>query len=493
MSIRTFIDRPLLSMVISVIIVVLGAISLVSLPIEKYPDIAPPTINVWADYPGASAEAVQKSVVAPLEEAINGVENMTYMKSTADNGSGSITIFFKQGCNADMAAVNVQNRVTQAQAQLPSEVLKIGVTTEKQQPGMLRMLALVSPNGTYDENFLSNYFLNNLKPAILRIQGVGKVEVFGSPYALRIWLKPDVMARHKLVPADIQQVFQEQNVEASVGSLGANSDNVYQYTLRYTGRKNEISEYENLIISSKATGEELRLKDVADIELGQADYIYQESVNGHPGVMGQVSQTAGSNATQINKNIDKLLEEVKQTLPKDIAILSFNNTNDFLFASMHEVIETLVIAILLVLVVVYFFLQNFRATLIPAVGIIVSLIGTFAFMQAAGFSINLLTLFALVLVIGTVVDDSIVVVEAVQQRFDAGYKSAHKAAVDAMHGLTAALFTTSLVFMVIFIPVSFLGGTTGVFYRQFGLTMAVSVGISFINAITMSPASVPWC
>ena len=488
MSIRTFIDRPLLSMVISVIIVVLGAISLVSLPIEKYPDIAPPTINVWASYPGASAEAVQKSVVAPLEEAINGVENMTYMKSTADNGSGSITIFFKQGCNADMAAVNVQNRVTQAQAQLPSEVLKIGVTTEKQQPGMLRMLALVSPNGTYDENFLSNYFLNNLKPAILRIQGVGKVEVFGSPYALRIWLKPDVMARHKLVPADIQQVFQEQNVEASVGSLGANSDNVYQYTLRYTGRKNEISEYENLIISSKATGEELRLKDVADIELGQADYIYQESVNGHPGVMGQVSQTAGSNATQINKNIDKLLEEVKQTLPKDIAILSFNNTNDFLFASMHEVIETLVIAILLVLVVVYFFLQNFRATLIPAVGIIVSLIGTFAFMQAAGFSINLLTLFALVLVIGTVVDDSIVVVEAVQQRFDAGYKSAHKAAVDAMHGLTAALFTTSLVFMVIFIPVSFLGGTTGVFYRQFGLTMAVSVGISFINAITMSPA-----
>ncbi len=488
MNIRTFIDRPLLSMVISVIIVVLGVISLVSLPIEKYPDIAPPTIYVSASYPGASAEAVQKSVVAPLEEAINGVENMTYMKSSADNGSGTITIYFKQGCNADMAAVNVQNRVTQAQAQLPSEVLKIGVTSEKQQPGMLRMLALVSPGGTYDENFLGNYFYNNLKPAIQRIQGVGKVEVYASPYALRIWLKPDVMARHKLVPADIQQVFAEQNVEASVGTLGANSDNVYQYTLRYTGRKNDISEFENLIISSEATGEELRLKDVADIELGQSDYNFTNNVNGHPGVMGQISQTAGSNATQINKQIDELLEEVKKTLPKDVEILSFNNTNDFLFASMHEVVETLIIAIILVLIVVYFFLQNFRATLIPAVGIIVSLIGTFAFMQAAGFSINLLTLFALVLVIGTVVDDSIVVVEAVQQRFDAGYKSAHKAAVDAMSGLTSALLTTSLVFMVIFIPVSFMGGTTGVFYRQFGLTMAVSVGISFINAISMSPA-----
>ena len=488
MTIKTFIDRPLLSIVINVIIVALGLICVRSLPIEKYPDIAPPTIYVWASYPGASAEAVQKSVVAPLEEAINGVENMTYMTSSADNGSGSVTIYFKQGSNADMAAVNVQNRVTQAQSQLPSEVLQIGVTTEKQQPGMLRILALESPNGTYDENFLSNYFYNNIKPAILRIQGVGKVEVWGGKYALRIWLKPDVMARHGLVPSDITAVLSEQNVEASIGSLGENSANVYQYVLRYTGRKSELSEFENLVISSSATGEELLLKDVAEIELGQSDYSFSNRINGHTGVMAQISQISGSNATKINLEIDKLLDELKQTMPSDIEFVSFNNTNDFLFASIRQVVESLILAILLVLVVVYFFLQDFRATLIPAIGIIVSLIGTFAFLSVAGFSINLITLFALVLVIGTVVDNSIVVVEAVQARFDAGYKSPYKAAVDAMSGLTTALFTTTLVFMVIFIPVSFMGGTTGIFYKQFGLTMAVAVGLSFVNAITLSPA-----
>lgn len=475
-------------MVISVIIVALGVIALTSLPVERYPDIAPPAINVWASYPGASAETVLKSVVTPLEEAINGVDGMTYMKSSASNGSGSITVFFEQGANADLAAVNVQNRVIQAQAQLPAEVLQIGVSTEKQQPGQLRIIALESPNGTYDENFLSNYFHNNLRPAILRIKGVGKVEVWGSQYALRIWLKPDVMARYKLMPSDISAVLAEQNIETSVGALGQNSDNVFQYVLRYTGRKTEVSEFENLVIASLPTGEELHLKDVADIELGQSDYDYASSINSHPGVMGSVHQVAGSNATKINLAIDKLLDELNQKLPKDVKIVTFDNTNDFLFASIREVIITLLIAMVLVLVVVFLFLQDFRATLIPALGILVSLIGTFAFMKVAGFSVNLLTLFALVLVIGTVVDDSIVVVEAVKANFDAGYQLAYKAAVDAMKGLAVTLFTTTLVFMVIFIPVSFMGGTTGIFFKQFGISMAVAVGISFINALTLAPA-----
>jgi HAE1 family hydrophobic/amphiphilic exporter-1 len=488
MTVKTFIDRPLLSIVISVFIVALGVIALTSLPVEKYPDIAPPAINVWASYPEASAETVQKSVVTPLEEAINGVEGMTYMKSSASNGSASVTVFFEQGSNADMAAVNVQNRVIQAQGRLPAEVLQIGVSTEKQQPGQLRIIALESPNGTYDENFLSNYFYNNLRPAILRINGVGKVEVWGAQYALRIWLKPDVMARHGLMPSDISAVLAEQNIEASVGALGENSNNVFQYALRYTGRKTEISEFENLVIASLSTGEELRLKDVADIELGQSDYAFTNRINGHPGVMGAVHQVAGSNATKINLEIDQLIHEVELSLPKDIKIVTFDNTNDFLFASIREVVITLIIAILLVLVVVFFFLQDFRATLIPAIGIVVSLIGTFAFMKVAGFSVNLLTLFALVLVIGTVVDDSIVVVEAVKAKFDSGYKSAYQASVDAMKGLAVTLFTTTLVFMVIFIPVSFMGGTTGIFFKQFGLTMAVAVGISFINALTLAPA-----
>ncbi len=393
-----------------------------------------------------------------------------------------------------MAAVNVQNRVIQAQGQLPAEVLQIGVSTEKQQPGQLRIIALESPDGTYDENFLSNYFYNNLRPAILRINGVGKVEVWGAQYALRIWLKPDVMARHGLMPSDISAVLAEQNIEASVGALGENSDNVFQYSLRYTGRKTEISEFENLVIASLPTGEELRLKDVADIELGQSDYAFTNRINGHPGVMGAVHQVAGSNATKINLEIDKLIQEVEQSLPKDIKIVTFDNTNDFLFASIREVVVTLIIAILLVLVVVFFFLQDFRATLIPAIGIVVSLIGTFAFMKMAGFSVNLLTLFALVLVIGTVVDDSIVVVEAVKARqsrdvpWRISTTSARKATEEAMNGLSVTLFTTTLVFMVIFIPVSFMGGTTGIFFKQFGLTMAVAVGISFLNALTLAPA-----
>lgn len=488
MKIKTFIDRPLLSIVISVMIVSLGLISLSRLPIEKYPDVAPPTIYVWASYPGASAEAVQKSVLAPLEQAINGVDNMTYMTSSASNGSAWIQIFFKQGTNPDMAAVNVQNRVVQAQAMLPAQVLQFGVSVEKRQPGQLRILALESPNGTYDENFLCNYFYNYLRPALLRIPGVGKVEVWGGQYALRIWLNPDAMSQYGIVPSDIAALMEEQNIEASIGSVGENSNGVYQYTLRYTGRKQDVTEFENLVLISKSTGEELLLKNVADVELGQSDYSYINRINGHAGVMGSISQVSGSNATRINQDIDKLIAETEKNLPDDIRIITFDNTNDFLFASIREVVITLLLAILLVLIVVYLFVQDFRATLIPALGIVISLIGTFAFMAVAGFSVNMLTLFALVLVIGTVVDDSIVVVEAVQARFDAGYKSAYKATVDAMGGLTAALLTTTLVFMVIFIPVSFISGTSGIFYQQFGLTMAVSVGISLIVALTLAPA-----
>lgn len=489
MNIKTFIDRPLLSGVISAFIIILGVISLFTLPVEKYPDIAPPTIYVTASYPGASAETIQKSVVAPLESAINGVENMIYMTSSASNsGTAEIMVYFKQGSNADMATVNVQNRVTQASGLLPAEVTKIGVVTAKRQPGILRTIALESPEGTYDEAFLSNYMINTLKDELLRIQGVGNVEVFGGTYSLRIWMKPDIMSQYNLVPSDIVSVLNEQNIEASVGSLGERSENVFQYSVRYTGRKTEIGEFENMVVRSLPDGEELRLKDVADIELGQDNYQYVNSVNGHPGTLAMVNQVAGSNATEINKEIDKLFERLEKTMPRDVKIISLENTNDFLFASIKEVVVTLIIAIVLVLLVVYFFLQDFRATLIPTIGMLVSLVGTFAFISVAGFSLNLLTLFALVLVVGTVVDNSIVVVEAVQARFDAGYKSAYQASVDAMGGLTAALFTTTLVFMVIFIPVSFMGGTNGVFFKQFGLTMAVSVGISFIGALTLSPA-----
>ena len=489
MNIRTFIDRPLLSSVISIFIVIIGLISLASLPVEKYPDIAPPTISVSASYPGASSETILRSVVAPLEESINGVENMIYMTSSAsNNGTAWIQVYFKQGTNTDMAAVNVQNRVAQANGLLPSEVTRIGVTTEKQQPGILRTLTVGSPNNTYDEIFLSNYFINTLRPELLRIAGVGKVEIYGGTYSLRIWLNPEVMAQHSLVPSDITQVLNEQNIEAAVGSIGESADNVFQYTLRYSGRKSEVSDFENMIIRTLKSGEELKLKDVARVELGLDQYSYSTGVNGSAGVTGVVSQIAGSNATTINVEIDKLLARIETTLPQDVKVITMENTNDFLYASIKEVVITLVLAILLVLLVVYVFLQDFRATLIPTVGILVSLIGTFAFISFAGFSLNLLTLFALVLVIGTVVDNSIVVVEAVQSRFDAGYKSAYTATVDAMSGLTAALFTTTLVFMVIFIPVSFISGTSGVFYQQFGLTMAVSVGISFISALTLSPA-----
>ena len=489
MNLRTFIERPVLSAVISITIVVVGIIGLFSLPVEQYPDIAPPTIMVSTTYYGASAETLQKSVIAPLEEAINGVEDMTYMTSSATNsGSVSITVYFKQGTDPDMAAVNVQNRVSRATGQLPAEVTQVGVTTSKRQTSILQMFSLYSPDDSYDENFLSNYISINLKPQILRISGVGDLMIMGGEYSMRVWMKPDVMAQYKLIPSDITGVLAEQNIESATGSFGENSDETYQYTMKYTGRLITPEEFGDIVIRSTDNGEVLKLKDVADIQLGQDSYAYHGGMDGHPGVSYMVFQTAGSNATEVNQNIDKLLEEASKDLPKGVELTQMMSSNDFLFASIHEVVKTLIEAIILVILVVYVFLQDFRSTLIPLVGIVVSLVGTFAFMAIAGFSINLLTLFALVLVIGTVVDDAIIVVEAVQARFDVGYRSSYMASIDAMKGISNAVITSSLVFMAVFIPVSFMGGTSGTFYTQFGLTMAVAVGISAINALTLSPA-----
>ena len=489
MNLRTFIERPVLSAVISITIVVVGIIGLFSLPVEQYPDIAPPTIMVSTTYYGASAETLQKSVIAPLEEAINGVEDMTYMTSSATNsGSVSITVYFKQGTDPDMAAVNVQNRVSRATGQLPAEVTQVGVTTSKRQTSILQMFSLYSPDDSYDENFLSNYISINLKPQILRISGVGDLMIMGGEYSMRVWMKPDVMAQYKLIPSDITGVLAEQNIESATGSFGENSDETYQYTMKYTGRLITPEEFGDIVIRSTDNGEVLKLKDVADIQLGQDSYAYHGGMDGHPGVSCMVFQTAGSNATEVNQNIDKLLEEASKDLPKGVELTQMMSSNDFLFASIHEVVKTLIEAIILVILVVYVFLQDFRSTLIPLVGIVVSLVGTFAFMAIAGFSINLLTLFALVLVIGTVVDDAIIVVEAVQARFDVGYRSSYMASIDAMKGISNAVITSSLVFMAVFIPVSFMGGTSGTLYTQFGLTMAVAVGISAINALTLSPA-----
>ena len=489
MNLRTFIERPVLSAVISITIVVVGIIGLFTLPVEQYPDIAPPTIMVSTTYYGASAETLQKSVIAPLEEAINGVEDMTYMTSSATNsGSVSITVYFKQGTDPDMAAVNVQNRVSRATGQLPAEVTQVGVTTSKRQTSILQMFSLSSPDESYDENFLSNYISINLKPQILRISGVGDMMIMGGEYSMRVWMKPDVMAQYKLIPSDITGVLAEQNIESATGSFGENSNETYQYTMKYKGRLITPEEFGDIVIRSTDNGEVLKLKDIADIQLGQDSYAYHGGMDGHPGISCMVFQTAGSNATEVNRNIDKFLDEARKELPKGVELTQMMSSNDFLFASIHEVVKTLIEAIILVILVVYVFLQDFRSTLIPLVGIVVSLVGTFAFMAIAGFSINLLTLFALVLVIGTVVDDAIIVVEAVQARFDVGYRSSYMASIDAMKGISNAVVTSSLVFMAVFIPVSFMGGTSGTFYTQFGLTMAVAVGISAVNALTLSPA-----
>lgn len=489
MKLQKFIDRPILSMVISVVILVAGLIGLYALSVEQYPDIAPPTIRVSTTYSGANAEAVQKSVIVPLEEAINGVENMTYMTSTASNtGSAEITVYFKQGTDPDMAAVNVQNKVSTATSLLPAEVTKVGVTTMKRQSSMLMIFGLYSPKGTYDETFLTNYLNINVKPQLQRISGVGEVNVMGGDYAMRIWLKPDVMAQYELEPADVEAALSSQNIEASIGSIGEDSKNVYQYTLKYRGRLEKEKEFENIVIKAFDDGRVVRLSDIAKVELGSQSYTYTGSVNGSPGTTCMINQTAGTNANEIITSINKYLEELKETLPEDVEVVELMSTKNFLDASINEVIKTLIEAIILVVLVVYVFLQNPRSTLIPTISIFVSLIGTFAALYVAGFSINLLTLFALVLAIGTIVDDAIIVVEAVQTRFDECYRSPYKAAVDAMNGISSAIVTSTLVFMAVFVPVSFMGGTSGIFYTQFGVTMAVAVGISAINALTLSPA-----
>ena len=478
-----------MAMAISILILAIGLISLYTLPVEQYPDIAPPTVMVQATYTGADAEAVMNAVIMPLEESINGVENMMYITSTAtNNGSAEITVYFKQGTDPDMAAVNVQNRVSKAQGLLPAEVTRIGVTTMKRQTSFLQIDALVSSDNTYDQTFLANYLDINVIPQLKRVNGVGDVVALGDTYSMRIWLKPERMAQYGLVPADITAVLGEQNLEAPTGTLGENSKNTFQFTMKYRGRLKSVEEFQNIVVRTQEDGSVLRLKDVAQVELGTLSYGFRSEMDSHPGVTFLIYQVAGSNATAVNAELSKELARMSEDLPKGAEFVTMMSSNDFLFASIHNVVETLIIAILLVILVVYFFLQDFKATLIPSISIIVSLVGTFACLVAAGFSLNILTLFALVLAIGTVVDDAIVVVEAVQAKFDAGYKSPYQATKDAMGDVTMAIVSCTCVFMAVFIPVTFMGGTSGIFYTQFGITMATAVGLSMISALVLCPA-----
>ena len=489
MNVKTFIDRPITSVMIAVTIVIIGVIGLICLPIEQYPDIAPPTVKVSATYTGASAETVMKSVVVPLEASINGVENMQYMTSTAaNNGTCTITIIFKQGSDPNMAVVNVQNRVASAQGQLPAEVIKGGITVKKTQNSNLKFITLYSPDGRYDAKFLTNYLKINIEPQLSRIPGVGEVNVFGADYSLRIWLNPDKMKAYGLVPTDIDNALAAQNLESPTGALGAESANTYQYVLKYRGRYSEISDYENIVVKASSDGNVLRLRDVARIEMGTVNYDLRSTTKGLPGASASITQIAGSNAANIVKQIDQVENQVRKTLPPGMVLEDQTSVMDFLNASIQNVVETLLIALVLVIVVVGLFLRDWRSMLIPAIAIIVSLIGTFIFMYVVGFTLNLLTLFALVLVIGTVVDDSIIVVEAVQAKLAESNKSVYEATVETMKELKSALVTTTVVFMAVFVPVSFISGTTGIFYKEFGLTMAAAVALSLLNALTLCPA-----
>lgn len=489
MKLDRFINRPVLSTVISIIIVILGVIGLVTLPIEQYPDIAPPTVSVKASYIGANAQTTLNSVVVPLEEAINGVENMDYMSSSASNtGDASITITFKQGTDPDMAAVNVQNKVSSATGLLPAEVTKIGVTTEKRQNSMLMVFTLYDKSGKYDQRFIENYAKINIIPEIQRVNGVGEAFVMGADYSMRIWLKPELMAQYHLMPADVTTALAQQNIEAAPGKIGERENQTFEYTLRYRGRLQDEHEFENIVIRATSDGQILRLKDIARIELGRLTYAFTNKVNGYTGVTSIAFQMAGSNATQVVKDLTKVLDDAKKDLPTGLDINVAQNVNDFLFASIHEVLKTLIEAFILVFIVVYIFLQDMRSTLIPAIAIPVALLGTFFFLKLLGFSINLLTLGAMVLAIAIVVDDAIVVVEGVHAKLDQGYQSSRKASIDAMHELGGAIISITLVMMAVFIPVSFISGTSGIFYRQFGLTMAIAIALSALNALTLSPA-----
>lgn len=489
MNLSTFINRPVLSTVISIFIVIFGLLGLSSLPIEQYPDIAPPTIQVSTTYTGANAQSVLNSVIAPLEEQINGAENMDYMYSSgANNGSASITVYFKPGMDPDMAAVDVQNRVAKAASFLPAEVNQVGVITQKRQSSMLMVFNVYDADGKYSEEFIENYMAINIIPVIKRVSGVGDAMVMGADYSMRIWLKPDVMAQYGLMPTDISAALAEQNIEAAPGQFGENGNQSFQYVMRYKGRLQDEKQFEDIIIRASSDGEVLRLKDVADVELGRLSYGFHSTTNGHIGCSAIVFQSAGSNATKVVEDIQKELDKFQKEAPEGVKIITTMSVNDFLFASIHEVVKTLIEAFVLVFLVVFIFLQDFRSTLIPIIAIPVALIGTFFLMYIFGFSINLLTLSALVLAIAIVVDDAIVVVEAVHAKLDEGYTSARRAAIDAMSEIAGALVSITLVMMLVFIPVSFMGGTSGVFYRQFGLTMAMAIALSAVNALTLSPA-----
>ena len=489
MKLDKFINRPVLSTVISIFIVLLGIIGLFALPVTQYPDLAPPTISVTTTYTGANAQTVLNSVVAPLEEQINGAQNMTYMTSSATNtGNATITVYFEQGYDPDMAAIDVQNRVAKAQGMLPAEVTKVGVITQKRQTSMLMAISLSADSGMYSEEFIENYMLINIIPQIKRVSGVGDAMVLGANYSMRIWLKPDVMAQYGLMPSDITTALSEQNIEAAPGSFGEQGDQTFQYKMKYKGRLVTPEEFENIVIRTNSNGDILYLKEVADLELGRETYGFHSKLNGRSAVSAMIFQTPGSNATQIINNILDLLDEAKKDLPKGMTIDVPMNNNDFLYASIHEVIKTLIEAFILVFFVVYLFLQDLRSTIIPAIAIPVALIGTFFVMNLMGFSINLITLSALVLAIAIVVDDAIVVVEAVHAKLDVGYKSARHASIDAMNEISGALISITLVMMLVFIPVSFMPGTSGVFYQQFGITMAIAIAFSAVNALTLSPA-----
>ena len=489
MKLDKFINRPVLSTVISILIVILGIIGLATLPVTQYPDIAPPTVSVRATYTGANAQTVLNSVIAPLEDQINGVENMMYIQSSAsNNGSADISIYFNQGTDPDMAAVNVQNRVSMAQGLLPAEVTKVGVTTQKRQNSMLLIFSLYDAEDKYNIEFIENYAKINLIPEIQRVKGVGDANVMGMDYSMRIWLKPDVMAQYNLVPSDISGVLAEQNIEAAPGQFGERGNQTFQYTIRYKGRLQQTEEFEDIVIKALPNGEVLRLGDVARIELGRLAYTFNNTVNGHKAVTCIVFQMAGTNATETINNLLDVISKAEESLPAGLKINVAQNANDFLYASIHEVIKTLIEAFILVFIVVYVFLQDMRSTLIPAIAIPVALIATFFVLKLIGFSVNLLTLSAMVLAIAIVVDDAIVVVEGVHAKLDQGYKSSREASIDAMNELGGALVSITLVMMSVFIPVSFMGGTAGTFYRQFGITMAISIAFSALNALTLSPA-----
>ena len=484
-----FINKYVMACAISIVIALVGFICMNSLPVEQYPNIAPPQVMVTTSYTGADANTVMKSVIQPLEESINGVPNMTYMTSKAtSSGDVSINVYFEQGTDPDMAAVNVQNRVSKAQALLPSDVTKVGIQVQKMQSNILRILAIRSSDGKYDDDFVSNYADINIVPRLQRITGVGEVTALGNTYALRIWMKPDVMAQYGLEPNDVYTAITNQSFVASTGSLGELSENKYQYSMEYKGTLKSVEEFNDIVLKTTDGGHLLRLSDVAEVEIGAQSYSFKSDINGAPGTMIMIFQSPGANATEVNARITKMCEEAKATMPAGLEFVTMMTSDDFLFAAIHNVVETLIIAIILVILVVFFFLQNFKATVIPSISICVSLLGTFAIVSLAGFSLNILTLFALVLAIGTVVDDAIVVVEAVMGKIEAGITDAKEATRQAMSDVSVAVISCTLVFMAVFVPVTFMGGTSGTFFTQFGVTIASSVGLSCVSALTLCPA-----